>query len=301
MYSLVSPSLLCMDLIRHENVLGLVDVLDRSLALGLDDLPRLTAMHRTDPERQAAWAEIQRACGGGLRMVDAVAAVRIHLAEEGPAGLAGRGLAERLAQTPMFGLQHLLAMVRHDVLDWTWDRAGEVAVQRHPEAVSVVVDAVASAYARAELSVQAYARLGGPWAALHREQPSALPADGSLGPQGAVLIELTERLARFGGDDFARVESVAASARAAGADWSKAMHNATWAAYLAGRLRPVARAQLSATRSLALAGITPLGASCGVMRVVTAAVQALAVADLLDGATYTELVAPWESVYGLLG
>jgi hypothetical protein len=191
-------------------------------------------------------------------------------------------------------------MVRHDVLDWTWDRAGEVAVQRHPSAVSVVVDGVAAAYARSELSIAAYARLGGAWSQLHRDRPTALPGDDTLGPYGAALRELVERLARCDADDFARLERAATSARTAGADWARAMHTATWAAYLSGRLRPAARAQLAATRAVALAGLTPLGASCGVMRVVTAATQALVVADLLDAATYTELVAPWESEQGLL-
>jgi hypothetical protein len=301
MYSLVSPSVLCMDLIRHENVIGLLDVLHTAIDLGPADVPALDAVFRDDADRTAAWAEIERVSGATPRMTDAVAAVRTHLAGGGLAGLAGGGLAERLAQTPLFGLRHLLAMTRHDVLDWTWDRAGEVAVQRHPSAVAVVTDAVAAAYARSELSIAAYARLGGPWAQLHRDWPTALPGDESLGPQGAAVRELIDRLVRCDVDDFTRLERAATAARTAGADWARAMHNATWAAYLADRLRPAARAQLAATRSLALAGLTPLGASCGVMRVVTAAVQALVVADLLDGPTYTELVAPWEAVHGLLG
>jgi hypothetical protein len=135
---------------------------------------------------------------------------------------------------------------------------------------------------------------------VHRDRPVALPSD-AFGPQSATLRELVEQLARLGADDFARLEAAANTVRGAGVDWSRAMHGATWAAYLSGRLRPVARAHLVATRSLALAGITPLVAGCGVMRVVTAAVQAVSVADLLDAATYAELVAPWEAVYGLLG
>lgn len=301
MYSLVSPSVLCMDLIRHENAIGVLDVLDRALTLTQADVPALTAVHRDDPARQAAWAEVERLSEAAPRMSDAVAAVRQHVAEDGLVGLAAPGLAERLSATPLFGLADLLTMVRTDVLDWTWQRAGDVSVQRYPAAVAVVADAVAGAYARAELSVQAYARLGGPWAQLHRENPSALPPGDAFGPQSALLRELVDGLARLGTEDFTRLERAAAAARTTGADWSKAMHNATWAAYLADRLRPVTRAQLVATRSLALAGLTPLAATCGVMRVVTAAVQAVAVADLLDAPTYAELVAPWEAVYGLLG
>jgi hypothetical protein len=301
MYSLVSPSVLCMDLIRHENALGVVDVLDRALTLTLADVPAFAAMHREDAARDAAWLEVDRLCAATPRMSDAVAVVRDRLATDGLAGLAEQGLAERLSATPLFGLADLLTMVREDILDWTWERVDDVSVQRHPGAVAVVVDGVAAAYARGQLSVQSYARLGGPWAVLTRELPVALPTGAGLGPQSGVLLELVERLARLDEADFAELERAATAARTAGADWSRAMHAATWAAYVSHRLRTVARAQLVATRSLALAGLTPLAASSGVMRVVTAAVQAVVVADVLDSPTYAALVSPWESVFGLLG
>ncbi|MFL6137931.1 MAG: hypothetical protein ACJ74O_09050 [Frankiaceae bacterium] len=301
MYSLVSPSVLCMDLIRHENALGVLDVLDRALTLTVADVPALRAVHREDAARDAAWLEVDDLCAAAPRMSDAVAAVRDHLAKDGLDALAGHGLAEQLSATPLFGLADLLTMVREDVLDWTWDRIDDVAVQRHPAAVAVVADAVAAAYARGQLSVQSYARLGGPWAQLTRERPVALPAGAGLGPQAAVMHELVERLARLDEADFAGLERAATAARTSGADWSRAMHAATWAAYVSDRLRTVARAQLVATRSLVLAGLTPLAASSGVMRVVTAAVQAVVVADVLDSPTHAALVAPWESVFGLLG
>lgn len=303
MYSLVSASVLCMDLVRHDNATGVIDVLDRALTLGPDDVPLLGSVHCADAARDEAWAEVERVCGHAPRLSEAVSALHLSVRDGGLGALAGGGFADRLSRTPMFGLPHLLSMVRTDVLDWTWDSAGSgnaaVRVQRHPAAVSVVADAVAAAYAREQLSVASYARLGEPWSRLHRGVPTALPVHDELGPQSAPLRELVDTLARLGPEDFAGLATAAAAARAGGLSWSATMHNATWAAYVSGRLRTAARAQLAASRALVIAGVSPLAAACGVMRVVTAAVQALVVADLLDGPTYDELTAPWRFARGL--
>ena len=300
MYSLVSPSVLCMDLVRHDNALGVLDVLDRAITLGPADVASLETAHRDDDARDRAWAEVERLTGEAPKLSDAVAAVRQTIADAGFETVMETGFADRLARTPMFGLPHLLSMVRNDVLDWTWERSREVSVCRHPAAAAVVVDAVAAAYVRDRLSIQAYARLGGPWSALHFGVPTALPGDDAFGPQSRRLRELVEQLARLTADDFDMLEQIASTARTAGTDWSKLMHNATWAAYMSGRLRPAARAQIAATRALLLADMTPMAAATGVMRVVTAVVQAVVVTDLLDSRTYDELVTPWVAACGPL-
>jgi hypothetical protein len=300
MYSLVSPSVLCMDLVRHDNALGVLDVLDRAITLGQVDVEALESAHRDDDARDRAWAEVERLTGDTPKLSDAVAAVRQTIADAGFDTVMETGFADRLSRTPMFGLPHLLSMVRNDVLDWTWERSREVSVCRHPAAAAVVVDAVAAAYVRDRLSIQAYARLGGPWSALHFGVPTALPGDDAFGPQSRRLRELVETLARLSAEDFDTLEHIANAARTAGTDWSKLMHNATWAAYMSGRLRPAARAQIAATRALLLAGLTPMAAATGVMRVVTAVVQAVVVTDLLDSRTYDELVSPWQAACGPL-
>ena len=303
MYSLVSPSVLCMDLVRHDNALGVLDVLDRAITLGPADVASLEAVHRDDDARDRAWAEVERVCGDTPKLSDAVAAVRQTIADAGFDTVIENGFADKLSRTPMFGLPHLLSMVRNDVLDWTWERSREVSVCRHPQAAAVVVDAVAASYVRDRLSIQSYARLGGPWQSLHFGVPTALPGDsdsGAFGPQSRRLRDLVEQLARLTADDFLTIETIAGAARTAGTDWSKLMHNATWAAYMSGRLRPAARAQIAATRALLLAGLTPMAAATGVMRVVTGVVQAVVVTDLLDSRTYDELVSPWQAACGPL-
>jgi hypothetical protein len=303
MYSLVSPSVLCMDLVRHDNALGVLDVLDRAITLGPADVASLESAHRDDDARDRAWAEVERVCGDAPKLSDAVAAVRQTIADAGFDSVIESGFAEKLSRTPMFGLPHLLSMVRNDILDWTWERSREISVCRHPAAAAVVVDAVAAAYVRDRLSIQTYARLGGPWAGLHFGVPTALPAAGdseAFGPQGRRLRDLVEQLARLTAEDFLTIEQIANTARTAGTDWSKLMHSATWAAYMSGRLRPAARAQIAATRALLLAGLTPMAAATGVMRVVTGVVQAVVVTDLLDTRTYDELVSPWQAACGPL-
>src|SRR4051794_4035722 len=300
MYSLVSPSVLCMDLVRHDNALGVLDVLDRAITLGPADVASLEGAHRDDDARDRAWAEVERLTGEAPKLSDAVAAVRQTIADAGFETVMESGFSDRLSRTPMFGLPHLLSMVRNDVLDWTWERSREVSVCRPPAAAAVVVDAVAAAYVRDRLSIQAYARLGGPWSSLHFGVPTALPGDDAFGPQSRRLRELVEQLARLNADDFEMLEQIASAARTAGTDWAKLMHNATWAAYMSGRLRPAARAQVAATRALLLAGMTPMAAATGVMRVVTAVIQAVVVTDLLDTRTYDELVSPWIAAMGPL-
>ena len=132
MYSLVSPSVLCMDLVRHDNALGVLDVLDRAITLGPADVASLESAHRDDDARDRAWAEVERLTGEAPKLSDAVAAVRQTIADAGFDTVMESGFADRLSRTPMFGLPHLLSMVRNDVLDWTWERSREVSVCRHP-------------------------------------------------------------------------------------------------------------------------------------------------------------------------
>jgi hypothetical protein len=299
-YSLINAAVLAMDLVRHENGIGVADVVDRALLLDASDMPMLEAAYADTAARKAAWHEVDEVSGSAPRMVDAMAAVAEALGNSGLT-VVEPGTAERLSKTPMFGLGDLLAMVRTDVLDWTWDRSGDIAVQRHPGASAVVADAVAAAHCRGLLSVQSYAQLGGPFATAMGRHPSALPVDDSFGPQSVQLRQLVETIARLSPADVAALEEATREARAEGFHWSQRMHAATWAAHLSGRIRTGARAQLAAARAVLVAGVPPLAAASGVMRAVTAVVQALLVADMLDEDNFMQLVAPWERAIGPVG
>jgi hypothetical protein len=164
-----------------------------------------------------------------------------------------------------------------------------------------VADAVAAAHCRGLLSVQSYAQLGGPFATALGRHPSALPVDDSFGPQSVQLRQLVETIARLSPADVDALEAATKEARADGFHWSQRMHAATWAAHLSGRIRTGARAQLAASRAVLVAGVPPLASASGVMRAVTAVVQALLVADMLDEDNFMQLVAPWERAIGTVG
>jgi hypothetical protein len=79
------------------------------------------------------------------------------------------------------------------------------------------------------------------------------------------------------------------------------MHDAAWAAYLSGRLRPAAAAQFQAVRGLRAAGVTPEQAARGVWNAVSGCLQGVVLHDMLDEVTYGVLVGPWETAMGILG
>ncbi len=136
------------------------------------------------------------------------------------------------------------------------------------------------------------ALLRAPWSAvLGARLPSALPT-GAYGGQDRRLGALLEDLARVDADRWERIERASWTERA-GLRWSASMHEACRVAHDAGRLVPVARAQLAAARAMRLAGVSTTTNASGAMLAVTAAVQATCVLDRLDDATAATLLAPW--------
>jgi phage-related baseplate assembly protein len=76
------------------------------------------------------------------------------------------------------------------------------------------------------------------------------------------------------------------------------MHEACWAAHVAGRTRALAAAQLCAVQASADAGFTVSDGAAGVWNALSGCVQGLAMADLLDDASLAVLLAPWELATG---
>ena len=70
--------------------------------------------------------------------------------------------------------------------------------------------------------------------------------------------------------------------------WAESVHAASWAVHLAGRVRPAATAQLLLVEAVHAAGAPPQALAQGAWRVLSGAVQAAVVGDVLD-----ELTADW--------
>jgi hypothetical protein len=100
--------------------------------------------------------------------------------------------------------------------------------------------------------------------------------------------------------DLGRLASAADRLRGR-ADWATAMHSASWAVYLAGRVRCAAAAQLHLVQALHDARVPVGDLAGGGWNALSGAVQALVVRDLLDIATSHRLLEPYLAAFGPVG
>lgn len=287
MYTLVSASVLALDLVRHASGAAVADTVDRVLALEPEDVHRLAACAADDDVRRQVRARLLEAGAAEPRMRHLMLGVR-RVVEDGlPGASEARTIADVLSETLLGGLGDLLALLgREGVLsDPTLPAAG----------VQVALDAVTAAWVgRGEQGAHVADAfvLSAPWHA-GAPLPPPLPEDG-YGGAARDLRDLLDAVARTTPDRWRLVEQ--AHHRTADAlSWSGAMHEASKAAAEAGRLLPVARAQVAAARALRLSGVSATDAARGGAMAVVAAVQALCVRDVLDPATGAALTAAWEA------
>jgi hypothetical protein len=257
-YSLVSASVLAIDLARHPSGTAVADVVDRVLALTPADLARLRG-----PAPSAVRARVLAACADAPRTSRLLDGVVATVAE----GLPSRTVVSALSETLMGGLVDLLDLLRRE----------SPLQHADPEAVEVALDAVAAAWAGREADLNDLQQLRAPWAAAVSELPPPL-RDTAYGEE---LRSLLDDIGRRTPEQWQRVAAAHRGGRA-GRRWSVAMHDACQAAYRAGRLVEVARAQLAAARALRLSGASTADHAHAIGMAVTAAVQAVCTADLLD-------------------
>ncbi|RKS80192.1 hypothetical protein CLV35_0613 [Motilibacter peucedani] len=298
MYSLVSSPVLGFDLVRRPGGSDTAAVVAAALDLTAADLPALAAAAPADRDRADAWAGVARATRDSVDLRTLASRTR---GTTGPATLAAlRGLET----TQVGGLEDLLRCVRHDVFDWTWRTGNGLAVQddASTRAVAAVCDAVAASYAGSALSTADRGVLLEAWrrAAAHR----SLPRD--LGPGSASVHRLLFRVrtclpadrdaVRAAADQYRRTSGASTGT----SSWALAVHNASWAAHLSDRTRVAAQAQMLAVMTTQAAGFGTSDCAGGVWNLVSGAVHALVVADLLADADVDALVEPLAGVLGPL-
>lgn len=287
MYTLVSASVLALDLARHPNGAGLADVLDRALVLdvrgtGCSD-PAVV-----DLERAAARERLLTAARHAPGMASALRAASASL------GTAAGAVAAHLLRAALVG--RLDDLVR--LLTTSLDGAG------HPrEVADVVVDRAVAAWVQEDDTAYAadVARLTVPWDALVGEVPPLPPSSGDV-PALLTLLEAVGRADRAAWDAL----DAAHTAQHTGLSWSQSMHAASRAAVEQDRTGPdrvvdVARWQLSAVRAIAAAGHGQDGRVPGAAMSVVGGVQALALHDVLEPQVADRLLAPCRSVLRLTG
>ncbi|TMM37081.1 MAG: hypothetical protein E6F99_13810 [Actinobacteria bacterium] len=277
MYSLVSAPVLGFDLTRLPGGSATAEVLLRALCLTTADLAVLAERLPDADARGRLWLAVE---GAGRQLPT----LRGLADQEDP--VRAMGLLQR---APIGNVDGLIRCVRHDVLAWTWDAAGHQD-ETAERATSVLCDAVVSAYLREQLDPAVRRGLAAAWLSAVRRLPANPPID--LGPHHHAVTSLLDKVCTLSSAEVARMVRVADDGRRQPSGWSTAVHSASWAGYLSGRIRTAAAAQLLLVQAIDTGAVPLADRAGGVWNLLSGAVQALVVRDLLDTATAHRLLAP---------
>ncbi|MBU2663127.1 hypothetical protein KOI35_06355 [Actinoplanes bogorensis] len=285
MYSLVSAPVLGFDLTRLTGGSATAEVMLRGLRLQAADLPVLAERLPDEGVRGPLWVEVESAA----RRMPSLKG----MSKDDPAG--SLALVER---APIGTVDALLTCVRYDVMAWTWTGTGRDAQQSEvaAAATALICDAAVASYLREVLDADTRRGLGAGWVAAMRKLPVGAPID--LGPHHYTVSALLDRLRSLRSSDLSRLLASAEDARRNAGGWSPAVHSASWAAYLSDRVRTAAAAQMLLVQAVDTAAIPLADRAGGVWNMLSGAVQALVVRDLLDTSTAHRLLAPVVAALG---
>jgi hypothetical protein len=279
MYSLVSSPVLGFDLARLDGGPAAAEVLLRALTLAPEDLEILAAALPGNGVRATLWLDVD------------VAAARQRTIRNLEGGDVDRALA-LLERAPIGTMDALLRCVRHDILDWTWTDIGGVMVQSEvaAKATSVICDAVVALYLRDLLPAKTRRRLTAGWVVASRQLPERMI---DLGPQQMAVTSVFARLRSVTSAELARLLGGADQIRRDPVSWAPAVHSASWAVHMSGRIRASAAAQLCLVQALDVGGVPIADRAAGAWSLLSGAVQALIVRDLLDTDTMHRLLSAY--------
>ncbi|WP_327008654.1 hypothetical protein OHA72_16235 [Dactylosporangium sp. NBC_01737] len=294
MYSLVSAPVLGFDLSRLQGGSAAADVLLRGLSLTQSDLDAVASARADDDwDRVDLWRDVDAA------------------AQERRAVNADAGALAVVERAPLGTLDGLLHCLRYDILDWTWGNRPAQATMPTPQvraprqrqsevaskATGVLSDAAAAAYLRELLTDESRRRLSAPYTAALRALPER---EHDLGPQADDLRQMLTRVGSLSPAEMRQLNKVTDTSRPGLTDWAPAVHSASWAVFLSGRVRAGAAAQLLLVQALDRSGVPVSDRAGGVWNLLSGAVQALMVRDLLDSTTARRLLDPYFTAMGPL-
>jgi hypothetical protein len=303
MLSLLNGSALGFDLVRLQNGPLVADMVLGALAVRPDDLPHLSTSHPAAcPTPSAATA------GTGLTVPrsDLPNGTTVHP----PGELTIRDVPARAAQTDtradtslsalasllrsatIGSLETLVAMLRREVFAWTWQESadGQTLASRSAEAgelQTACIAAVSAAYGAVDLGDPRVDEAVSRWYRLHGRLPRRSVA---LGPQQLQLAVLLARIRALTPSEVHDVLEAYHRHQPAQL-WAPAVHEATWAAYLSGRVAAAAAAQLHLVSAVRSAGVPLDDIAGGFWNAASGAVSALVVSDLLDDVSCDLLLA----------
>ncbi|MEV4514947.1 hypothetical protein AB0K00_39045 [Dactylosporangium sp. NPDC049525] len=294
MYSLVSAPVLGFDLSRLQGGSAAADVLLRGLSLTQSDLDAVASARADDDwDRVDLWRDVDAA------------------AQERRAVNADAGALAVVERAPLGTLDGLLHCLRYDILDWTWGNRPAQATMPTPQvraprqrqsevaskATGVLSDAAAAAYLRELLTDESRRRLSAPYTAAMRALPER---EHDLGPQADDLRQMLTRVGSLSPAEMRQLNKVTDTSRPGLTDWAPAVHSASWAVFLSGRVRAGAAAQLLLVQAMDRSGVPVSDRAGGVWNLLSGAVQALMVRDLLDSTTARRLLDPYFTAMGPL-
>lgn len=283
MYTLVSAPVLGFDLVRRPGGEHVAAVLRAALALREPDLAVLAGCRRPSAESPGldqAWIAVgalEAATPSVANLIGGVYDASVQRSAEVGSRL------RALEVAPLGSLSALLRCLRSEVLDWTWRTAGDVSVQGvvAERATAVLCDAVAAAYCYEDLDAELRRCLAASWSRATRLLPAETREEDGF----------TARLRHLDLHDLARLRELTNTSRRLGT-WSQAVHEASWALHLTGRVRVAADLQLAAVQALVASGMPVADGAGGVWNAVSGAVAARVVEDLLSDEVLEELLRP---------
>jgi len=302
-YTLVSAATLGFDLARLPAGRQVADALLVGLLADVAQLGRIARQHRTHCVLDDPRLTLRADAGQARRARELAIAGGAHISRTGGAlpGASAPGtrspaaLVAQLERSTLGDVAALERLVRGELVE-----PGDADERTVDLAREVLADAAVAAYAATALPAQLRRQLRSALVdAVGDGSPAVAAAD--LGPQGAAVLTALGAVSPPAAAASAARHAWRAAASAGGGaaslgEWSRAMHEACWAAHVSGRTRVTAAAQLLAVRALDDGGFTAADAAGGVWNAVSGVVQALAVADVLGAEPLGVLLAPWRRV-----
>lgn len=303
MLSLLNGSALGFDLVRLQNGPLVADIVLGALAVRPEDVAHLAPAHQTTdwPQQRRLAPSLPTAPPSDLPDGTAVRPPGELTVRDVPARASQTdttadtslsALASLLRSSTIGSLEALVAMLRREVFAWTWrDQAdGETLAARSPEAGALqttCLAAVTAAYGSVDQSDPRVNEAVARWYRLHGRLPRrSVP----LGPQQLQLAVLLARIQALQPHEVHAILDAYHRHQPAQL-WAPAVHEATWAAYLSGRVAAAAAAQLHLVSAVRSAGVSLDDVASGFWNAVSGAVSAMVVEDLLDDVSCDLLLA----------
>ncbi|MDQ1663761.1 MAG: hypothetical protein QOJ68_3741 [Blastococcus sp.] len=291
-YSLVSAATLGFDLVRLPAGRSVADVLLTGLGAHAGSLSALAAAHpgrSLDRDERLTRAVRSRKARELAAVVPQVRQVAAGVAAGERAAL----LVAQLETGTIGDAATIERLVRDDVLGPEHVARGFLLDDELDESSDVLADAAVGYWAAGVLPPLVRRDLTAPFdRVLERGTVEIPPVGADLGPAADELAVFLDSLSAIDAAGRDRWRRIVDEGRAQQRSWAAAMHEASWAAHVSGRLRAVAAAQLHAVRAFVDAGFGVHDGAAGVWNAVAGCVQGIALQDLVDEASLAVLIAP---------